>query len=488
MISVRGLRVRAGSTVLVDDVCLDVAAGEAVTLFGPSGAGKTTIAAAIAGVRRPGVVVDGQIRLSGARVGYLPQHAAATLNPARRIGAALGEYAGIHARPGGHRLGRGARRVLVAQALSAAAFDIDGADLGRLLRRFPVEFSGGERARLALAQVLASDPQVLIVDEPTVGLDPPARAKLLDSLDLLRRNGTAVVLVTHDRVAVRRLGGRVLRVERGRVRSGGLPAPGPDGPAPSRPVPQRPVLCLRDISVTRRNTPILRNVDLELGAGELLAMVGVSGAGKSTIARVLAGLDAPGAGRVELDGAPLPVLRKRSRADIAAVQYVWQESAGSFDPRRTVLDQVAATALRLRGHTRTEAYATAVTVLAELEIDVEQARRYPPNLSGGQLQRAALARALTAEPRALICDEVTTALDHRLAQRILAVVEDRCHGRGTAVLWISHDIRTAVHRADRLAVVDSGRITEQGTAQQLVNDPATSALRLLLHADDLDRD
>ncbi|MEV5649725.1 ATP-binding cassette domain-containing protein [Nocardia sp. NPDC052254] len=485
LVSVRGLHVRAGNTVLVDEVDFEVRAGEVLTLFGPSGAGKSTIAAVVAGAARPGIEVRGEIRRAHGRIGYLPQHAAATLNPARRIGTALGEFAGIHARRSGIRPGRDHRRQLIVRALTGAAFDIDETTLDRTLRRFPFEFSGGERARLALAQVLAGEPEVLIVDEPTVGLDPPARSILLDSLDRLRRTGTAIVLITHDRVAVDRLGGRVLQIRDGRVYAGD-PVPDAGVRVRRQAPPPAPVLArMSDISVTLGNSPVLREVNLEIGAGELLAVVGVSGAGKSTLARVLAGLVAPDRGVVQVERTPMPVLRRRSRAQIAAVQYVWQESAGSFDPRRAVLDQVAATAVRLRGATRAAACAQATAILAELGIDADQARRLPADLSGGQLQRAALARALTARPRVLICDEVATALDHTLAQRILDQVSE-LRRDGTAVMWIGHDVRALVGRADRLAVVADGRIAEQGATGDLLARPATGALRRLLAAEGLD--
>ncbi|WP_194289671.1 ABC transporter ATP-binding protein [Nocardia macrotermitis] len=451
----------------MEDIDLEVRAGEILTLFGPSGAGKTTIACVLAGIDRPEVAVSGEIRRGNStRIGFLPQYAAATLNPARRIGAALGELVGLHhARPERRRDRRALRRELVAQALSAAGFQDDAGD--RITRRFPHEFSGGERARLALAQVLACEPDVVVVDEPTVGLDPIARAALLSGLVALRRSGKAVVLVTHDRLAVAQISDRTVFARRGRLVED-EPADPPASARPARSPVGEPVLRVRNVSVTLRNSAILHEIDLDLRRGELVGMIGASGAGKTTIARCVAGLVGPSAGSIELDGDPIPVLRKRSRAQIAAVQYVWQESAASFEPRRTVLDQVAATAVRLRGLDWAAAREQAAETLHNLEITADQAARHPTALSGGQLQRAALARALLAHPRVLICDEITTALDHPLAQRILTHLDRIRHNTGTAVLLITHDPATHLNRADRLTMVSNGRILATGTPQDLL--------------------
>ncbi|WP_328396617.1 ABC transporter ATP-binding protein [Nocardia sp. NBC_00416] len=486
LICVRNLSARAAGTTILRDIRLDIRAGEILALFGPSGAGKTTIAAALADDLPPGIEISGEIRRTpGIRVGYLPQHAASTLNPARRVGAALGELVSRrHRRDGGGRLRPGDRRTQIARVLAAAAFDVDDRDLDRISRKFPFEFSGGERARLALAQVLACRPDVLVVDEPTVGLDSLSRAALLTGLSGLRDAGTAVVLVTHDAFAVDRVGDRTLFVHGGRLSASGSVCP---GSARARPVDERPrtdpVVRIRDLSVGRRGSPVLRRVDLDLHPGEQFGLVGVSGAGKTTLARCIAGLTRPATGEIVAWDERLPVLRRRSRRQIAGIQYVWQESAGSFDARRSVLDQVAATAVRLCGLSRADARAAAVAVLADLEIDAVQAARPPAGLSGGQLQRAALARALLARPRLLLCDEVTTALDKPTAQRILDHLDVYRRNTGATVVSISHDLRGQLDRCDRIAVLDRGTIVEVGTPAELTERPRTELLSRLVHAD-----
>ena len=489
ILEVCALRVIAGSAPILDEVTFDVRRGEILAVSGPSGAGKTTIAAALAGVTGPGTTLAGTIAPVGGpiRIGYLPQDAAATLNPARRIGAALAELAVLECRRRtGRHPSRAHRRALVSRALAAAAFASHGPALGRIAASYPFEFSGGERTRLALAQVMVGTPDVLVVDEPTVGLDPLARSTLLTRLAALRDQGTSIVLVTHDPVAVERLADRTLFVRGGRLVQTPAPAPAPSRSArPSSAGPGGPALRLRGVTITRGTSTVLDGADLEIGSGEMLGLVGVSGAGKSTIGRCVAGLVAADAGAVMLDGVPMPVLRRRSRSQVAAVQYVWQESAASFDPRRTVLHQVAATGVRLRGLDRAAAHREAVAALDELGIDAEQARRYPPGLSGGQLQRAALARALLARPRVLVCDEVTTALDRPLAGRILDRVDEYRRTTGAAVLWISHDLRAQFDRVDRLVLLDAGRIAETGVPAELRARPATLLLRRLLAAEDL---
>ncbi|MGW5388004.1 ABC transporter ATP-binding protein [Nocardia sp. NPDC003963] len=487
-IAVRGLGARTNGAVILRDIGFDLAPGEILALFGPSGAGKTTIATAVAGAAEPGIELSGEIRYGpGVRVGYLPQHAASTLNPARRIGAALGELVALHHRRAGvGRLRPDERRARIAEALAAAAFELGDRELTGALRRYPFEFSGGERARLALAQVLAGRPDVLVVDEPTVGLDALARATLLEGLLGLRAAGTAVVLITHDSFAVERIADRILFVRGGQL----VPAGSADTAAalprlPAAPATE-PALRIRELTVRHHGRPVLDRLDLELYPGEHLGLVGVSGAGKTTLARCIAGLTRPDAGEIVAWGERLPELRRRSRRRIADIQYVWQESAASFDSRRSVLAQVAATGTGLCGMTRGAARTAAADLLAGLGIDEHQATRPPAGLSGGQLQRAALARALLARPRVLLCDEVTTALDEPTARRILDRLDDYRERTGATLVSISHDLRGRLARCDRIAVLDRATIAETGAPVELIASPRTEILARLLHADGAD--
>lgn len=205
---------------------------------------------------------------------------------------------------------------------------------------------------------------------------------------------------------------------------------------------------------------------------------------KDHLARCIAGLHTPARGEVTLNGRPLfASLRRRSRADIAGVQYVFQDARASFDEHRTVLAQIARTAVRLRGQAPTQAQAAAAAVLAEVSLSADTVRRRPQALSGGELQRAALARALLARPSVLICDEITSGLDPVTQTSILDQLDALRHKHGLTVLLISHDFGVVARLADRILVLHEGHVVEHGLTARLLTTPQHPATRRLLGLD-----
>ncbi|MEU8880297.1 MULTISPECIES: ABC transporter ATP-binding protein [Streptomyces] len=451
-----GLTVEVAGRLLLDGVDLTIRPGRITALVGPSGSGKTTTGRALLGAFPPGARVTGRIRVPGpGAVGYVPQHPAAVLHPVRRAGALLADIAAL--RPGTRR----ERRERVERALRQARLP----DPGTVLRRYPHQLSGGQQQRVVLAQALLLGARLIVADEPTTGQDPVTRQGLVETLADVAAQGVAVVLLSHDHDVVRRLADETVLLKAGRVVRAGptaevLPAPAPPAPRRSAAPPAGARLVVRDLTARHGPVPVLHGVSLAVAPGECLAVTGRSGSGKTTLGRCLAGLHPAHDGTLLLDGAPLPrSLRTRGRAQLAAVQYVFQDPRAAFDEHRPVLDQVARTAVRLRGADRHTAHRAAVRTLERLGLAEGTARNGPAALSGGELQRAAVARALLAEPEILVCDEITSGLDPDSRATLLAHLAALRDRRSLGLVLITHDRTAADTLADRAAVLDAGRLT-----------------------------
>ncbi|MGS2806494.1 ABC transporter ATP-binding protein/permease [Nocardia sp. MW-W600-9] len=241
-----------------------------------------------------------------------------------------------------------------------------------------------------------------------------------------------------------------------------------------------PTLRVKGIGVVADGHQILADVDFTVRAGEALAVVGPSGAGKTTLARVIAGLHA-GEGSLEVAGAGITVdRRRRIKAVPRGIQLVTQNPLAALNPRRTVEQTLARPLRRIARVSRTELGASVESLLTAVELPTDLAARHPHELSGGQRQRVALARALAADPAVLICDEITTALDSTTAAAIMTLLDHLRAERGTALVLISHDMALVTTHCTELVVLDHGRVVESGTPGAVFADPGHQATAALL--------
>ena len=499
MIAVEELTVAdaAGLTIL-DRVSLDIRPGERVGIVGESGAGKTTLALAMVGAVRPGlrvidgaVLVDGRdaLALRGAAlrdlrrhvVSYLHQDPSSALTPTMRVRGQIAELSGDGSLPA------------VAARLAALGLPDDR----RFLRRYPHQLSGGQQQRLALARATAGSPRALILDEPTTGLDPEARRRALEAIDA-RERGLSLVMVTHDLPAAAALCDRVAVLRGGVLVEQGpaidvlenpaapytrelvrafpripdvVPAAHAAANAPSdsgSPLAE-PVLRVRDLAASHRDgrsrRTVVSGISFEAAPGECVALLGLSGSGKSTIARCVAGFHRPDAGTVELAGRRVALdIRDRTVDERRRVQMVAQHSSGSFNPARTIGDALARPLRLLHGMTAEQAHQRTLSLLDAVGLPGRLAARRPGELSGGQCQRAAIARALAADPSVLICDEMTSNLDAKVQADILDLVAGLRADLRVAVLLITHDLGVLARAADRVLVLEHGRLRDPDEA------------------------
>ncbi|RWP50202.1 ABC transporter ATP-binding protein [Mesorhizobium sp.] len=523
MLSVRNLSISVGPSGkrIVDELNFDLAPGDMLALVGESGSGKTMAARSILNLLPAPLVTtpDSRIRfggqeltslapkalrqIRGAQIGMVFQEPMVSLNPAVTIGEQMAE---------GLRLHRDMSRAEIKDRSLAMLERIQIKDPGKCLAAYPHEFSGGMRQRIMLASVMLLKPRLLIADEPTTALDTLVQRDVLDLMvELTRENGTAVLLISHDLGMVSHYVNNVTVMCEGKAveqgsstqvlhapqhdytrrlvdalpkRSAGGSRKALDGP---------PLVEISNVVIDYPGRPKLfaradpkravDGVDLTIRRGETLALVGASGSGKTTLGRAIVGLVRPASGTISFLGKAIASDRSADAGEQRRdMQIVFQDPYSSLDPRQSIA-KIVTEPLKLDPELdRKRRTARMDEVIEEVGLTRDLLERFPHQLSGGQRQRVAIARAIVRRPAFVVADEPVSALDMTVQKQILLLIRSLQERYGFACLFVSHDLGAVEQVADRVAVMQDGRIVEIGDRDDVFDRPRHAYTRALLDA------
>ena len=508
----------------VDNVSFNVCPGETLVILGESGSGKSVSTGTVMGLIDcpPGDIVAGSLvfdgndisrlsnehrrKLNGQRIAMIFQDPLAYLNPVFTVGRQIAEVFEAHGEAQTATVRDEVIRLLERVGIPDAKDRID---------YYPHQFSGGQRQRVMIAMAIALKPDILIADEPTTALDISVQAQILELLrDLQQETGMALIMITHDLEVAAAMADRIIVMNGGKVVESGearevftnpahaytrrLMAAVPHLEDTNRPqreaVGKEVLLKVENLSkhyllgsgalASKQEFRAVDGVSFVLHRGETVGIVGESGSGKSSIARMLLRLNTPTSGRAlfagedifELEGKALNSFRRR-------VQMVFQDPFGSMNPRMNVRQIISEPWAIHKDILPRARWSERVVELLELVgLKAEHVDRYPHQFSGGQRQRIAIARALASEPELIVCDEAVSALDVSIQMQVIELLADLQRTLGLSYIFITHDLPIVRAIADRILVMQRGKVVEENDAVSLFSSPKHDYTRLLLNA------
>ena len=534
LLSLDAVNVSIHNTPILSNLNLSLNAGEVLGVIGESGSGKSMMALAVMGLLPTGSALTGSIHFDervlsdmdeaarcdvcGDDIGMVFQEPMSALNPVHTIGQQVMECIRLHNKVSGREARRMAMETLTRCGLPPEKYP---------LTRYPHELSGGQRQRVVIAMAVALKPKLLIADEPTTALDVTTQAEILDLLRTLQQDDQmALMLISHDLAVVASMADNVVIMKQGSIVEQGalgdvftrLEHPytrslftasahvpekisirdrrkafvdsqsGSAVPAAKALLEVTDLVC--EYPAPRRSWfggptkfRAVDDVSFEVFAGESVGLVGESGCGKSTLARTVLGLMQPAAGRITVNGQSVTEAVSNRVSALQHVQVVFQDPYGSFNPRHKVSRLVAEPLNVLNDQpTKSERLALVVEMLESVGLHASDADKYIHEFSGGQRQRIAIARALIIRPSLIVLDEAVSALDVSVRAKVLDLLAQLAKSHGLAYLFISHDLSVVRNVTDRVLVMRSGRIVEQGYTDDVFDNPSHEYTQRLLAA------
>ena len=580
---------------ILRNVTTNIKKGETVGIVGESGSGKSTLALAMMGYVKQGLyTIEGEClfkssnllemknkdleKIRGRKIAMIPQNAGQSLTPNLKIGYQIDESLRLHT-----NFNKNERDKKISELLNKVRLPSPET----MAFRYPHELSGGQQQRVAVAMALAGKPDLLLLDEPTTGLDVTTQAHVLELLKFIAKDtGTSMVYVSHDLGAIAQVSDRIIVMYAGEIvlegpaRSilkspihpytygllksipklslsglpnsmpGSQPQPGSIGGgcsfydrceiaedkckknSPSldyiselqtsvrcfnyknlkkfneqiNSLTQKKkinknvneILNLTEVSISYAKqkfldqifnkitdtNPTVKDINIEVKKGETIALVGESGSGKSTILKSIAGLLRTKDGKIkfENDRVLSSDLRKRDSNDLRAIQLIFQNPDESLNPNHTV-EQILSQPLKLYFNLSGNELKTKIAeLLNKVRLGEFYMTRYPRQLSGGEKQRVAVARAFAAKPDIILCDEVTSALDVSVQAAVLNLLQTLKEDFGTTYIFVSHDLAVVRAISDRVAVLYQGRLCEIGPSKNVYQFPSHPYTEVLLGA------
>lgn len=484
----------------VNGISFDIVRGRITALAGKSGCGKSVTALALMGMlkNKSGASSSGRIlfksgdgqadmlssdektlsRIRRNHISMVFQDPGAGLNPVQRISAQMRRTVRLKEGP----LGKKALLKRSSELLGEAGLDAEN-----VLPKYPHELSGGMKQRVAIAMALAGNPELIIADEPTTALDGPTQEEILGLLENLKtKRGCAIFIISHDIPLLKRISDKILIMDEGRLLEDEkekavflFPHADPQTEDHFR-KDDGTVLSVRHLDKTYRNafagrktkTHVLKDVTFSVGRGEVFAIAGRSGCGKSTLAKAIMGLIPADNGEILFSGIDIADCKRKEFAEIRPrIQMVFQDTYSSLDPLMSssnqILEAVRDNRIVPKGDEKDYVY----HILSSCGITRTEAEKRPTELSGGQRQRVSIARAMALKPDLLIADEPVASIDGMMKEQIMELLMEQKRVNGLSLIIISHDLRFLRHNADRIAIMQDGRIVEMDTTEKIFTSP-----------------